>query len=755
MKRTAFIARTLFFVIIAAANYAAIGQASADVQDPKLTVQRIFASREFMPERFGGFEWLKDGNSYSRLDPSPTVKDGYDLVRYWIDSDKKEVLLPADKLIPKGETKPLDIHGFDLSADNKLALIYTNSVKVWRLNTKGDYWILDRDSGKLTKLGGDAKSSTLMFAKLSPDGKRVGYVRDSDLYVENIDDNKITRLTNNGSATMINGTSDWVNEEEFNLRDCWRWSPDSNSIAFWQFDASGIKDFILLNNTAGLYPTETRIPYPKAGTTNAAVRVGVINADGGDIRWIETPGDPRNNYIVSVDWTPDGKHIFLQHLNRAQNTLQLLAADPLTGKTQSILTEKDSAWVDLEMPEMVWLDGGKRFLWINDRTGWRHAYSVSADGKDSRPVTSGNWDLIATQSVDQAGGWLYYLASPDNATQRYLFRAKLDGRGSPERVTPPEFSGWTTYSISPNNRWAAQMSSSFGKYGKTDLLDLSTKKVVRSIVTNAAPQAKLDKLSRGPQEFFRIDVGDGVTLDGWMMKPPGFDPSKKYPVLYYVYSEPAGQTVMDQFSGSQYYWYLMLTQQGYIVASVDGRGTPSPRGREFRKSIYKKLGVLNPQDQANAVKAMLVKYPYLDASRVGVWGWSGGGVATLNAMFRYPDIYKMGMAVAPMADNRYYDTIYTERYLGMPNDGDAYDKAAPTNFAKGLKGDLLIVHGTGDDNVHYQATELLMDELIANNKQFTIFPYPNRTHGIFEGKGTTLHLYTMLTKYLNEHLPVN
>lgn len=747
MKHRPLAVRSLLLACFFIASVASYAQT-----DPQLTLERIYKSSEFVPARFGGFRWLKDGDSYAKLEPSAAAKGSFDLVSYRIDTNDRKVLISADKLIPTGATEPLAIQGYQYSSDDRRILIYTNSVKVWRLNTKGDYWVFEPATGKLTKLGGDAKPSTLMFAKFSPDGTRVGYVRENDLYVENIDSGKITRLTSNGSATMINGTSDWVNEEEFNLRDCWRWAPDGRSIAFWQFDASGIQDFILLNNTTGLYPTITKIPYPKAGTTNAAVRVGVIGAEGGDITWLETPGDLRNNYIVSVNWTPDGKEIYMQHLNRLQNTLQVLAADPKTGRSHGVLTEKDDAWVDLELPDMVWLDNGKRFLWISERSGWRHAYSVSADGKDIRPVTSGNVDVISIKQTDEAGGMLYYMASPDNPAQQYLYRAKLAGAGSAERVTPASYSGSTAYNISPNSHWAVQTSASFSKYPKIDLLDLRTGSIVRSIVDNASVQAKLDGIAHGPQEFFRIDVGDGIALDGWMMKPPNFDPAKKYPVLYYAYTEPAGQTVLDNFAGAQYFWFLMLTQQGYIVASVDGRGTPSPRGREFRKSIYKKLGVQNPQDQASAVKAMLAKYSYLDASRVGIWGWSGGGVATLNAMFRYPDIYKMGMAVAPMADNRYYDTIYTERYLGMPQDGDTYKNAAPTTFVDGLKGDLLIVHGTGDDNVHYQATEILMNELIARNKQFTIMPYPNRTHGIFEGEGTTMHLYTLLTRYLKEHL---
>ncbi|HEX6126940.1 MAG TPA: S9 family peptidase [Pyrinomonadaceae bacterium] len=741
------------FVLLLLLPYAAEAQ-QADAS--RLTVERIFAGNEFQPASFGGFRWLKDGNSFAKLEPSPTLKGSMDLVRYEAATNKRDVLLSAEKLIPSGETKPLAINGYEWSADDRRVLIYTNSKKVWRLNTKGDYWVLDPTSGKLTKLGGDAKPSTLMFAKFSPDGSRVGYVRENDLYVENVDTGKITRLTTNGSPTMINGTSDWVNEEEFNLRDCWRWSPDGKSIAFWQFDASGIEDFILLNNTTGLYPSLTRIPYPKAGTTNAAVRAGVISADGGEIRWMKTPGDPRNTYLVSVDWTADSREIYLQHFNRLQNTLTILVANAASGNVRSILVEKDEAWIDLELPSMTWLEGGKRFLWVSERTGWRHAYSVSADGKDIRPITKGEFDMIDVQAVDQPGGWLYYMASPANATQRYLYRNKLDGSGQPERVTPAANNGWHSYNISPNRRWAVQNSSSFGKPVKISLIDLSNGSVVRSIVDNAALQAKLDKLQKGTHEFIRVDIGDGVALDGYMMKPPDFDPAKKYPVLFFAYSEPAGQIATDNWQGTYYLWFLMLTQEGYIVASVDNRGTPSPRGRQFRKSIYRKIGVLNSQDQANATKAIIAKNSFIDPSRVGIWGWSGGGVATLNAMFRYPEIYKMGMSVAPVPDNRYYDTIYTERYLGLPKDNpEDYKNAAPITFAKNLKGDLLIVHGTGDDNVHYQGTELLIDTLVAANKPFTMMAYPNRSHGIFEGEGTTLHLYSLLTRYLREHLPVS
>jgi dipeptidyl-peptidase-4 len=745
-----FTAVLLTLVFLPMATFAQTEDAS------RLSLERIFSSDEFEPQRFGGFKWLIAGDAYAKLEPSPTAKGKLDLVRYTLPSGQRDVLVTAERLKPVGATDPLLIQDYEWSADGQKLLVYTNSKKVWRLNTRGDYWVLDLPTGKLTQIGAGAQPSTLMFAKFSPDGKRVGYVMANDIYVQDIGNSKTYRLTKDGSHTLINGTSDWVNEEEFALRDCWRWSPDSKSIAFWQFNAEGIQDFLLVNDTIGLYPSLTRIPYPKTGTVNSAVRIGVINARGGKTRWLNTPGDPRNTYLVSVDWTSDSSELVLQHLNRLQNTLQLLSANPQTGAVHSVLTETDDAWVDVYLPAMHWLDSGRRFLWVSERDGWRHAYSVAKDGTDQKLITSGAFDAISIAGVDEPGGWLYYIASPDNATQRYLYRSRLDGTGSPERIASPTAKNWNAYNLSPTGRWTLQTSSSFGTPPSYTLIDLSNPAAAKTSLDNNELRAKLDKLKQGTHEFLRVDIGNGVVLDGWMMKPPDFDPAKKYPVLFYVYGEPAGQLSNDSWSGANYLWDLMLTQQGYIVACVDNRGTPEPRGRVWRKSIYRKIGTLNSQDQAAAVKAIEATMPFVDPTRIGIWGWSGGGGSTLNAMFRYPDIYRMGMAVAPATDNHYYDTIYTERYMGMPQDNvEDYRQSAPNNFVNGLKGDLLIVHGTGDDNVHYQGTELLLNQLIAANKPFTIMAYPNRTHSISEGDGTTRHLYELLTRYLHEHLPVN
>jgi dipeptidyl-peptidase-4 len=431
-----------------------------------------------------------------------------------------------------------------------------------------------------------------------------------------------------------------------------------------------------------------------------------------------------------------------------------MLANASTGEVRPILTEKDEAWVDVDLPTMQWIDGGKRFLWLSDRTGWKHIYSVSRDGNDVKPLTSGNYDALTVSGVDEVAGWVYYIASPENATQRYLYRARLDGSGRSERVTPASQSGWNAYNISPTGRWALHTWSAFGRVPKYDLVDLTGTSQSRTLVENTEAQAVVDKLRKGQQEFVKVDIGGGTVLDGWIMRPPDFDPNKKYPVVYYVYGEPAGQTVMDNWGGTNYLWHLMLTQQGYIVASIDNRGTPAPRGRAWRKMVYRKIGVISSADQAAAVKAMLAKMPYLDASRVGIWGWSGGGSSTLQAMFRYPDVYKTGMSVAPVPDQTLYDTIYQERYMGLSKDNPQdFQAASPVNFAQGLKGNLLIVHGSGDDNVHFQGTERLINRLIALNKQFQMMEYPNRTHGIFEGENTSRHLYTLLTSYLYEHLP--
>jgi dipeptidyl-peptidase-4 len=725
----------------------------AQSQDASLlTLERVFASAEFFGERLGPARWLADGSGYTMLERSTVTRGGIDIVRYDPGTGEREVLVPASRLVPEGSFSPLVIEDYAWSEDGERLLIFTNSQRVWRYNTRGDYWVLNLGSGELQKLGGDFEPSHLMFAKFAPDGSRVGYVYKHNVYVESLEDGRITPLTADGSEIIINGTSDWVNEEEFDLRDGFRWSPDGRQIAYWQFDSEGVNEFTMINNTDSLYPRIITFPYPKAGETNSAVRVGVVSAAGGSTRWFETEGDPRNHYVPWMEWVPGGQQVIIQYFNRLQNRNDVLLGDANTGGVSTILSETDEAWLDV-VRGVTWLDDGRNFTWVSERDGWRHVYAVPRSGQGIRLVTPGAFDVDSVLRVDEVGGFIYFIASPDNPTQRYLYRMRLSGSGGPERLTPADQEGTHAYDISPDARWAFHTYSRFGEPRTIEMVELPAHKSVRTLIDNADLRSRVAALKRGPAEFFRVDIGDGVMIDGWMMKPYDFDPTQKYPVLLYVYGEPWSQTVRDAWGGHRYMWHLMLTQQGYIVASVDNRGTPAPRGREWRKIVYQKIGVLTSADQAAAMR-QIEEWPYVDPDRTAIWGWSGGGSSTLNGMFRHPDVFETGMAVAPVPNVRLYDTIYQERYTGLPQeDPQVYEQSSPLTFAGGLEGDLLVVHGTGDDNVHYQGTEQLINALVAAGKQFTMMAYPNRSHGIYEGRGTTLHVYTLLTEYLKENIP--
>jgi dipeptidyl-peptidase-4 len=727
-----------------------------DTDDPSiLSLERIFDSDEFDAKRYGPVRWLEDGTGYTTLEDSDTEEEGKDIVRYDPATGNREILVPCTRLVPAGESAPLNIDDYSWSEDGAKLLVFTNTRRVWRRNTRGDYWVLDLDSGDLRKLGGDAEESTLMFAKFSPDGSRVAYVRNRNIYVQNLKNFRTKRLTRDGSDTIINGTSDWLYEEEFFLRDGFRWSPDSRYIAYWQFDIEGVKEFKLINYTDSLYPEITTFPYPKVGEMNSACRVGVVRVRNGRTRWFKVPGDPRNNYIPKMEWAANSKEVVIQQLNRIQNTNRIVLGEVRRRSVRTVLTERDDAWVDLH-PDLRWMDDGDNFTWISDRDGWRHLYLVSRSGEKITSITPGQFDLISVQSIDEKGGWVYYIASPDNPTQRYLYRAPMDGSGGAERLTPADQPGTHSYKISTDSKWAIHTYSTFDEPAVIDLIRLPDHERVRVLEDNSELHAKVDALEKCPTEFFRIDIGDGALLDGWCIKPPEFDPEKKYPLLFYVYGEPAGTTVVDRWGGknARHLWHLMLAQQGYIVASVDNRGTAAPRGRDWRKCAYRQIGILASADQAAATRAILESRPYVDPERIGIWGWSGGGSMSLNAIFRYPDLYQTAMAIAFISNQRYYDTAYQERYMDLPDDNEeGFTNGSPITFAHQLEGNLLIIHGTADDNCHYQNCEALVNELIKHNKQFTMMSYPGRTHSISEGENTTRHLYELMTRYLEENLP--
>jgi dipeptidyl-peptidase-4 len=702
--------------------------------------------------------WLNDGDAYTILETAADGK-GKDLVAYDTATGKRSVLVPAAKLVPAGSKEPLAIDSYAWSADKKKLLIFTNTKKVWRANTRGDYWLVDLSSGKLTKMGGDAPESTLMFATFSPDSTRIAYVRANNLYVEELSTEKITQLTADGSKDIINGTSDWVSEEELKLRNCFRWSPDSQSIAYWQFDQSGVGEYTLINDTATEYPVTTRYAYPQPGTTNSSVRAGIVNAAGGPTRWIKLEGDPRNHYIAQMEWTTSGDGLLLEYLNRLQNTNRLMLADAHTGEAKLFFEDTDKAWVDIS--PLDWIasksNGPSKnadLLWMSERDGWRHAYRVAQQTGKPQLITNFSGDVILKSATDVSAGWFYFLASPDDAARRYLYRSRLDGTGKPERVTPADETGFHSYSIAPNGRWAMHTYNTFDQPSRIEIVHLPDHKVVRTLVDNEDLRKKAGPLLSSKVEFLHVPVANGVTLDGYMIKPPDFDPQKKYPVLVNVYGEPASTTVRDAWGGETRLFHGLIAEQGYLVISFDNEGTPAPKGREWRKCVYGAVGVLSSAQQVQAIQELARERRYIDTSRMAIWGWSGGGSNTLNVMFRYPGVFSTGIAVAPVADESHYDTIYQERYMGLPaENAKGYYDGSPINFASGLSGHLLVVHGSGDDNVHFQGTELLINKLVEIGKPFDFMDYPNRTHSISEGKGTSFHIYSLILRYLEEHVP--
>lgn len=696
--------------------------------------------------------WTADGNGYYSIASNQ-------ILLYDLNSQSESVFISTD-LLKKRDGSSLDIKDFALSKDQTKVLIFTNSQRVWRYETRGDYWILNRNNNQLQQLGASLDPTSLMFAKISPDGNNAAYVSNNNVYVENLNTKEIKKLTDSkGLPKLINGTFDWAYEEEFDCRDGFRWSPDSKKIAYWQIDANNIRDFYMINTTDSIYSYTIPVEYPKVGETPAACRLGVVDIRSAKTTWIRVPGDERQNYIPRMEWAGNSKELIFQQLNRKQNESKLMYADVKSGLTRVFHQESDDAWISVRSQwdndnGWYWLKDGASFLWVTEKDGWRHLYRVPRNGKNEVLITTGEFDVIDPLAIDEVSGYVYYTASPDNATESYLYRSSINGTGKTERITPKNQDGSHSYLISPNGKHAMHRFSNSFTQPMREWVSLPNHKAAKeesSIAKKYNPSAA----NNSNVEFFQITTEEGVTMDGYMAYPNNFDATKKYPTLFYVYSEPAGATVKNRWGvGSTGLYTGNLAQDEYIYISMDNRGTPAPKGREWRKSIYRKIGLINIKDQAQGLKALLKKHSFIDEQRIAVHGWSGGGSATLNLLFQYPELYQTGISVAAVANQLTYDNIYQERYMGIPQENrEDFVNGSPITYAKNLEGNLLYIHGTADDNVHYQNAELLVNELIKHGKQFTFMPYPNRAHGIHEGKGTRAHLSTLFTNYLRTHCP--
>ena len=696
-------------------------------------------------------KWTAEGSSYYAVEKR-------EIVKIELPSQEKTVFISRKQLItPAGDT--LNPRSFQLSADGKLALIYTNTQKVWLYHTRGDYWLLTLATGNLKPMGKGRPASSLQFAKFSPDSKKIAWVSERNIYVEDLATGAIKKLTSdNGTKKLINGTFDWVYEEEFSCRDGFRWGPDSKTIAYWQIDANKIRDYYMLNTTDSVYSKVIPVEYPKVGEPPSPARIGVVNIATAQTKWMKIPGEPDQNYLIRMEWAGPGQ-IILQQLNRKQNESKLMTCNTTTGDAKIIFTETDNAWVSTinewrsDVRGWDWIANANEFLWLSEKDGWRHLYRISKDGSKVSLITKGDYDVMDLLNVDEKTGFAYFYASPTNSTQRFLYSVKLDGNYPAERKSPPGEEGTHTYEISPNGKFARHVFSNYYTSPLTEWVTLPDHKPFKES-DDIAKKIKKENKDKSNIQFFKITTEEGVTMDGWRVLPKNFDSTKKYPVVFYVYGEPAATTVNDSYgAGSNFLYTGDMAAEGYIQVSLDNRGTPSPKGREWRKSIYKKIGQLNIRDQALGAKEVM-KWNFIDTTRVAVWGWSGGGSSTLNLMFQYPDQYQTGISVAPVTSSLLYDNIYTERYMGLPQENkDDYEKGAALTHAKNLKGNLLFIHGTGDDNVHYQNVEKLINELVKNGKMFQMMSYPNRTHGISEGEGTFEHLAKLYTKFLRENCP--
>ncbi len=698
-------------------------------------------------------KWDKKGDTFYSV-----VKN--EIFRHPLPNTVGERLISAAQLSPIGQS-PLSITDFAFSADGQKVLVYTNTKAVWRLQTQGDYWVYELQTGRLTQVGGELPESSLRFAKFSPDGSKVAFVSEFNLYIQDLNSGQITPLTKDGNRKLINGTFDWAYEEEFACRDGFQWSPDGKRISFWQIDANQIRDYYMINTTDSIYPQIIPVEYPKVGESPSPARIGIIELENKKLTWLNIPGNPQQHYLPRMEWN-SAELLLVQQLNRKQNHSKIIGVNVTTNVANLIFEEQDEAWIDVLSSwenvygltyrhEFKWINGGKEFLWFSEKDGWRHLYRIDLSGKVIA-VTHGNYDVINLLHFSEKENSIYFHASPDNATQKYLYKAKLDGKGIAERVTPVDMSGTHSYVISPSGRYGMhQFSNSFTRPAsewislpKHQPLDAS-QSIASKLPANQGSKTV---------EFFKINTADGTEMDGWMVKPKNFNPAKKYPVLFMVYTEPWGANVKDNYGVGRNRNYLGdMAEDGYIYISIDNRGTPAPKGRVWRKSIYRKIGRLNISDQAEAAK-QISNWPFVDASRMAVWGHSGGGSATLNLLFQYPDLFQTGISLAAVANQLTYDNIYQERYMGLPQENlEDFVAGSPITHAKNLKGNLLYIHGTGDDNVHYANAEMLINELIKHGKLFQFMPYPNRSHGIGEGEGTTAHLRMVYTHFLKTYCP--
>ena len=696
-----------------------------------INLEDLWKNYAYTANRVPGFNFQKDGKHYTKIDDD--VIKQFDLTTGSFTKD----LLDVNTLLPKGS----NFSSFSFSEDESKMLLKTDSEAIYRRSSKANFLVYDPKSSNAKPLFDQGKQ---MYASFNPSADKVAFVHDNNLYYKDLSTNKITQITKDGKYNeIINGATDWVYEEEFAFAKAFFWSGDGNKIAFYRFDEQEVKQFTMTNYTNQLYPDYVNFKYPKTGEDNAKVSIHIYDLNSKKTAKVDMGSDWE--YVPRLVWTKDDNKLCVYKMNRHQNKLELLLADAKTGSTTSLLTEENKYYVEIN-DDLVFLKDGKHFLWMSEKSGYNHLYLHDMQGRVVRPLTKGNYDVTSFYGIDEVNDLIYYQAAKEKPTQREIYavgiRGKRDVKISKEAGTnSAQFSSTFDYYV--NTFSTANAPSTYQVFDKSHTL-------VRSIEDNGQLKRIQELNQVQPVEFFDFKTSEDVSLNGYMIKPPNFDANKKYPVFMYVYGGPGSQTVKDSWGGQNYWWFQMLAQKGYIIVSVDNRGTGA-RGEEFKKMTYKQLGKYETIDQIEAAKYM-AKQSYVDGSRIGIFGWSYGGYMTSLCLFKGADVFKAAIAVAPVTNWKWYDSIYTERYMRTPQENESgYEENSPINFTDQLKGNYLIVHGISDDNVHFQNSAEMVNALISSGKHFDSLYYPNRNHGIYGGN-TRLHLYEEMTSFILEKL---
>jgi dipeptidyl-peptidase-4 len=722
--------------LIFAAWMLLIVMATATAQAP-ITLEQIWQGGTLNARSLPGFNFLQDGRHFTRLERGKINQ--YDIRT----GELVQTILDVSALSASaGYTGTIDSYTF--SEDEQKILITTETESIYRHSTRSKVSVYDRATKQLTPVFSQKK---VMYPDFNPQGTAVAFVSANNLYYQDLVKGKITQVTKDGRFNaIINGAADWVYEEEFTLSQSYQWSPDGQRIAFLRFDESAVKEFTMTNYLNELYPQNETFKYPKVGETNSTVTVFVHDVKSRKNKLVST-GAEADSYIPRIKWTADPAQLCVYHLNRHQNKLRLLLADARTGKTSLLMEETNQYYIEEGvLDDLYFLKDGKRFLWSSEKSGWRHVYLHDMSGAEIKAVTQGEWEVSQVYGVDEARQLVYIQAARRSPAERQVYSVSLEGKREQKLA---DQGGWNSAQFSSTFDYYVVTHSSINTPPSFAVFD-NEARLVRPIEDNAGLRKKQEEHGVSEVDFFNFNTSEGVELGGWMMRPRKMETGKRYPVLMFVYGGPGSQQANNMWKGANYWWFQMLVQQGYIVACVDNRGTGG-RGEQFKKMTYLQLGKYETIDQIEAAKH-LGTLPYVDAARIGIFGWSYGGYMSSLCILKGADVFKAAIAVAPVTNWKWYDTVYTERYMRTDKENaSGYEDNSPVNFADRLKGKYLLIHGMSDDNVHFQHTAEMARALIDANKQFDTYFYPNRNHGIYGGNAR-IHLYTKMTEFLKENL---